>query len=89
MEQVTLGIDFQPGVTWTISGGGATATFTPDGRPGADTSPIIPGGAPLASLTYEGAVYYLTPLSTDEAANLNEDDLELVGSTVESVNRPG
>ena len=49
-----------------------------------DSSPLIPGGTPLASLTYEGAVYYQNPLGTDEKANFNEDDLELVGSTVES-----
>ena len=35
-------------------------------------------------LIYKGAVYYMTPLSTDEAANLNENDLELVGATTES-----
>ena len=56
----------------------------PSGSPGERTSPVIPGGAPLVSLTYEGAVYYQHRLSTDEAANLKEDDLELVGVTTES-----
>ena len=56
----------------------------PSGSPGANTSPAIPGGAPLVELTYEGAVYYMAALSTDEAANLNENDLELVGATTES-----
>ena len=41
-------------------------------------------GAPRANLTYEGAVYNQTPLGTDDAANLNESDLELVGTTTES-----
>ena len=56
----------------------------PTGSPGGDTEPVIPGGAPLASLTYGGAVYYQDALSREEAANLNENDLELVGSTSES-----
>ncbi len=47
-------------------------------------SPVIPVGTPLLYLTYEGAVYHRTYLSTDEAANLNENDLELVGTTTES-----
>ena len=50
----------------------------------ADNAPQIPHGAPLVTLTYEGAVYYQTPLSTDDAANLNVNDLELVGATSES-----
>ena len=33
VQQVPLGIDFEPGVTYTITGGGATATFTPAGEP--------------------------------------------------------
>ena len=49
-----------------------------------DTAPPIPHGTPLLNLTYEGAVYYRTALSTDEAANLNENDLELVGTSTES-----
>ena len=58
----------------------------PSDSPGADTdtSPIIPGGSPRANLAYEGAVYYQAPLSEDDAANLNENDLELVGATTES-----
>ena len=48
------------------------------------SSPAILHGTPRVNLTYEGAVYYLTPLSDDDAAILNEDDLELVGSTTES-----
>ena len=47
-------------------------------------SPIIPGGAPRVNLTYEGAVYYQNPLSANEAANLNENDLEFMGTTTES-----
>ena len=47
-------------------------------------SPVISGGAPLLYLNYEGAVYHRTYLSTDEAANLNENDLERVGTTTES-----
>ncbi len=60
----------------------------PTGSPGGDTEPVIPGGAPLASLTYDGAVYYQDPLSSDEAAKLNENDLEVVGSTSESNTLP-
>ena len=56
----------------------------PSGSPGEDTPPVIPGGAPLVRLTFEGTVYYQDPLSTDAAANLKEDDLELVGITTES-----
>ncbi len=56
----------------------------PSGSPGANTSPVIPAGAPLLNLTYEGAVYYASALSTDEAANLNENDLELIGAATES-----
>ena len=56
----------------------------PSGSPAANTSPVIPHGTPRVNLTYEGAVYYQIPLSTDDAANLNEDDLELVGATTES-----
>ena len=54
----------------------------PTGSPGSSTSPVH--GAPMVKLTYEGTVYYQTPLSTDEAANLNEDDLQLVGIATES-----
>ena len=54
------------------------------GSPGEKTPPVIPGGAPRATLSYDGTAYYPDPLSTDEAANLDEDDLELVGSTTES-----
>ena len=53
----------------------------PDGE---NTAPDTPGGTPLVSLSYEGAVYYLTPLGTGETANLNEVNLELVGATTES-----
>ena len=56
----------------------------PSGSPGENTPPAISGGAPLVSLTYEGAIYHPDPLSTVEAANLNEDELELVGVTTES-----
>ena len=56
----------------------------PSGSPGANTSPVIPAGAPLLNLTYEGAVYYASALSTDEAGNLNENDLELIGAATES-----
>lgn len=42
------------------------------------------GGAPRVSLTYLGVVYNATSLSTDEAANLNESELEAVGETSES-----
>ena len=35
-------------------------------------------------MTYQGAVYYQSPLSTDETAQFNKNDLELVGSTSES-----
>ena len=54
------------------------------------SSPLLKphiSGSPLAprvSLTYEGAVYYATGLSDDDAANLNENDLELVGAATES-----
>ena len=53
----------------------------PDGE---NTAPDTPGGTPLVSLSYEGAIYYLTPLGTGETANLNEVNLELVGATTES-----
>ena len=56
----------------------------PSDSAGENTSPVISGGSPLVSLTYAGAVYYLTPLVTDEAAKLNEGNLELVGATTES-----
>ena len=56
----------------------------PSGSPAENTSTLVPAGAPLVSLTYEGTVYYQDPLSTDAAANLKEDDLELVGVTTES-----
>ena len=45
---------------------------------------IVAGGTPSASLTYEGTVYYQDSFGSDEAAELNENHLELVGSTVES-----
>ena len=45
-----------------------------------DTPPVTGGGAPLASFTYEGMVYYGDSLG---AANFNEDDFELVGSATE------
>jgi hypothetical protein len=32
-QSVPLGIDFEPGVAYTVSGGGATTTFTPQGEP--------------------------------------------------------
>ena len=56
----------------------------PSGPPGANTSPVIPRGAPLVNLTYEGAVYYVNALSDDDKADLNEGDLELIGATTES-----
>ncbi len=37
------------------------STVGPSGEPAEDTSPVIPGGTPLASLTYEGVVYYQNP----------------------------
>ena len=54
------------------------------GALGEDALAVIPGGTPRASLTYEGAAYHQNPLSTDEAAQFNKNDLELVGSTNES-----
>ena len=54
----------------------------PSGSPGASTSPVH--GTPRLNLTYEGAVYYATALSDDDAANLNENNLELVGTATES-----
>jgi len=48
------------------------------------SSPAILHGDPQPNLTYDGAVYYLTALSDDDAANLNEDELELVGAATES-----
>ena len=62
----------------------------PYGSPGANTSAVIPEGtpalhgAPRLNLTYEGAVYYASALSDDDAANLNENNLELVGAATES-----
>jgi hypothetical protein len=56
----------------------------PPGSPGENTPPVIPGGAPRAALSYDGAALYQDPLSTDEATNLDKDDLELVGSITES-----
>ena len=55
----------------------------PSGSPTVDTPPVTGGGTPPASLTYEGVVYYGNPLGR-EAAEFNEDDLELVGSTTDS-----
>ncbi len=55
----------------------------PSGSPRADAPPI-PHGTPRVNLTYEGAVYYAKTLSDDDAANLNENDLELVGLATES-----
>ena len=66
----------------------AATTLQEPNAPDADTPPVILGGTPLAGLTYEGAVYYQSPLGTDEAAEFNEDDLELVGSTSESNTLP-
>ena len=60
---------------------GQSRSPDPDGE---NTAPDTPGGTPLVSLSYEGAVYYLTFLGTDETANLNEVNLELVGATTES-----
>ena len=54
----------------------------PSGSPGATIPPVH--GTPRLNLTYEGAVYYATALSDDEPADLNENDLELVGATTES-----
>ena len=62
----------------------APTTSQEPSAPAGDTPPVISGGAPRASLTYEGAVYYQNPLGTNEAAKFNEDDLELIGSTSES-----
>ena len=56
----------------------------PSGSPGEDSSPVVSEGSPRASLTYEGLAYYQDPLRTDEAAGINENNLELVGSTMES-----
>ena len=53
-----------------------------------DAVPGIPHGSPRASLIYEGAVYYQEGLSSAQAANFNEDDLELVGSTNDSNTLP-
>ncbi len=50
----------------------------PSGSPGENTSPVVPAGAPLANLTYEGAVHYADSLGRDDP-KFNEDDLELVG----------
>ncbi|MCH7735693.1 MAG: hypothetical protein IH961_10835 [Chloroflexi bacterium] len=33
VQSVPLGIDFEPGVTYTVAGGGATASFTAQGEP--------------------------------------------------------
>ena len=55
----------------------------PSGSPGENTSTLIREGAPLANLTYEGAVYNQGSLST-----VNGDDLEYVGSTTESNTLP-
>ncbi|MCH7593611.1 MAG: hypothetical protein IIB27_03775 [Chloroflexi bacterium] len=60
---------------------GQSRSPDPDGE---NTAPDTPRGTPLVSLSYEGAVYYLTPLGTGETANLNEVNLELVGATTES-----
>ena len=48
------------------------------------SSPAILHGTPRVNLTYEGAVYYSKALSDDDIANLDENDLELVGATTES-----
>ncbi len=50
----------------------------PSGSPEENTSPVVPAGAPLANLTYEGAVYYGDSRGSDNP-KFNEDDLELVG----------
>ena len=55
-----------------------------EAEPISDAPPVIPGGAPRVFLTYEGAVYYQNPLTDDQAAKLNKNDLELVGATTES-----
>ena len=52
--------------------------------PAGDAGPPIPHGTPRLNLTYEGVVYYAEALSDDDAANLDENDLELVGATTES-----
>ena len=49
----------------------------PSGSPGEDNSAVVPAGAPVASLIYEGAVYYGDSRVTDDP-KFNEDDLELV-----------
>jgi hypothetical protein len=68
----------------TIDGEGNPTIEDPP-LPKEDASPVVTGGgAPRASLTYEGLAYYQDPLRTDEAAGINKDDLELVGATTES-----
>ena len=59
------------------------------GLPVENTSPVVPAGAPLMSLTYEGVVYYGDSLSADEAANFNEDDFEFVGVSESNPLVPG
>ena len=49
-----------------------------------DDRPLLPAGAPRATLTYDGTAYYQNVLSAEEAANFTNDNLELVGSTTES-----
>ena len=53
-----------------------------------DTPPPSLHGDPGPSLTYEGTVYHQEALSSADAAKLNEDELELVGSTNESNTLP-
>ncbi|MAF52482.1 MAG: hypothetical protein FI707_02305 [SAR202 cluster bacterium] len=61
----------------------------PTGPPREDPPAAVPQGAPLVSMTYEGAVYYWDSLSADEAANISEDDLELVGVSESNPLVPG
>ena len=50
----------------------------PSGSPGENTSPVIPAGAPPASVIYEGAVYYYEDSLGSDDPKFKEDDLELV-----------
>ena len=58
------------------------------GSPGEDTSPVVPAGAPVASLIYEGVIHYWDSLGSDDP-KFNEDDFELVGVSKSSRLVPG
>ena len=71
--------------------GGFDAQIVPSDvevSPGENASPVVPAGAPLANLTYEGAVYYGDSRGSDNP-KFNEDDLELVGVSVSNRLVPG